>query len=123
MRSISKRTRASKGTLKGKGTLNVSADTTLRTYQLLRPHLSWRHQAGAIVLLNLRNTLLLLLLAALLYDPKAGPAIPATGDLAQKSEQFPSGTEPLSSVIPGAAGEVDMLAGSDPPARADTNGS
>ncbi len=82
-----------------------------------------KHQAGAIVLLNLRNTLLLLLLAALLYDPKAGPAIPATGDLAQKSEQFPSGTEPLSSVIPGAAGEVDMLAGSDPPARADTNGS
>jgi len=64
------------------------------------------HQAGAIVLLNLRNTLLLLLLAALLYDPKAGPAILATGDVAQKSERFPSGTEPLSSVIPGAAGEV-----------------
>ena len=81
------------------------------------------HQAGAIVLLNLRNTLLLLLLAALLYDPKAGPAILATGDVAQKSERFPSGTEPLSSVIPGAAGAVDMLAGSDPPARADANGS
>ena len=81
------------------------------------------HQAGAIVLLNLRNTLLLLLLAALLYDPKAGPAIPATGDVAQKSERFPSGTEPLSAVIPGAAGAVDMLAGSDPPARADANGS
>src|SRR5271165_737264 len=81
------------------------------------------HQAGAIVLLNLRNTLLLLLLAALLYDPKAGPAIPATGAVAQKSEQFPSGTESLSAVIPGAAGAVDMLAGSDPPARADANGS
>jgi hypothetical protein len=81
------------------------------------------HQAGAIVLLNLRNTLLLLILAALLYDPKAGPAIPTTGDVAQKSERFPSGTEPLSAVIPGAAGEVDMLAGSDPPARADANGS
>lgn len=68
------------------------------------------HRAGAILLLNLRNTLLLLLLAVLLYDPEAGPAIAATGDVAQEYQRFPKDSQPLSSVIPGAAGEVDMLA-------------